>query len=398
MSNPGSAALPRHRALAIWGLGAVVGVGSTVWSLSHQVPHHYEATLEMFLSMAAILFINEVLPDHGSIDWITGWPLLGLTATAIVFWRDPLIAVLTILMAAPLAGLVKGQSIMGQVTKTAWWLIAFGLGLLLLVATSYVGGGASLLGTGFLIVGFGLTGNYVRIAVLKPAATSQRGFFNSLETILEPFVASAGGAIYGLSWHTPQLGSLDLDGGQLALVAGIGIVIGYLLGGRVARLWLGLDAIPAAIPLAVLILGIGVLVLPRRVELALVTLAVSTVLVVAVRARVIGGILVCLGGLANLIVDELNGGMPIDPSAFFSLVGPSGYARYASHTYLESASTKLPLLDDRILMPHPLPFAEVLSVGDLILVIGLAVLIVERMLGGRGAAREKPQHESLSAA
>src|SRR5438445_11282907 len=80
--------------------------------------------------MAAVRFINGMLPDREKEGRISRWPLIGLTATVIVFSRDPLIAVLAILMAAPLAGLLKGHSLLGQVTNTAWWLVACGLGLL----------------------------------------------------------------------------------------------------------------------------------------------------------------------------------------------------------------------------------------------------------------------------
>jgi len=105
-----------------------------------------------------------------------------------------------------------------------------------------------------------------------------------------------------------------------------------------------------------------------------------------------------VGALANLAVVQLNGGMPTNASAFFRLVGPAGYARHASHTYLENLNTKLAALDDRIVLPHPLPFAEVLSAGDLILIIGLVALIVERMLPRPGVTRENVIDDGLTAA
>ncbi|TMD45662.1 MAG: hypothetical protein E6I86_14415 [Chloroflexi bacterium] len=39
-------------------------------------------------------------------------------------------------------------------------------------------------------------------------------------------------------------------------------------------------------------------------------------------------------------------------------------------------------------LPHPLPFAEVLSIGDIVLITGLVILIVERMLARRKVTRE----------
>ena len=51
-------------------------------------------------------------------------------------------------------------------------------------------------------------------------------------------------------------------------------------------------------------------------------------------------------------------------------------------------TTKLAALDDRIVLPHPLPFAEVLSIGDIVLITGLVILIVERMLARPKVTRE----------
>src|SRR5438876_11785681 len=94
----------------------------------HRPPTHN--ALEELLSMGAVLFINDMLPDREKEAWISRCPLIGLTATVIVFSRDPLLALLAILMAAPLAGLLKGHSPLGRVTKTTGCLVACGRGLL----------------------------------------------------------------------------------------------------------------------------------------------------------------------------------------------------------------------------------------------------------------------------
>jgi Family of unknown function (DUF5317) len=386
----------RYRIWWVWVGGLAIAASATAWSLTHRPATHN--ALEVFLSMAALLFINDVLPDHEKGGWISRWPLIGLTATVIVFSRDPLTAVLAILVAAPLAGLLNGHSLMGQVTKTAWWLVACGLGLLAFggVANAFHGGFA--LGAGVLIVVYAAAENYVIAALGFRGRLAELGPTDRIDEFAAPFVFGGIGAIYALSWRSSQFGSLDLDGGQLAVMAAIGVVIGYLLGGTIANLWRGLDSVRGRTPFVIVFIALGIVLLPRGLELAVVTFAVAAVLVVAVRARSIGGILGCLGGLANLAVVQLNGGMPTNASAFFHLVGPAGYARYASRTYLETMSTKLAALDDRIVFPHPLPFAEVLSVGDLVLMVGLTVLIVERMLARPRAAREKVINDRLTAA
>ncbi len=335
--------------------------------------------------MAAVLFINDMLPDREKGGWISRWPLIGLTATVIVFSHDPLIAVLAILVAAPLAGLVKGQPFLGQVTKTAWWLVACGLGLLVFVAVVNAGHAGLALGTGVLIFVYAAAENYVIGALGFRTRRAGLSPINRLDEFAAPFVFGGMGAIYALSWRSSQFGH---DGGQLAVMATIGTVIGYLLGGTIANLWRGVDSIRGRTAWLVVLVGLGVVVLPRGLELAVVTVAVTAVLVVALRARTVGGIIGCVGGLANLAVVQLNGGMPTNASAFFHLVGPAGYARYASQTYLETLNTKLAALDDRIVLPHPLPFAEVLSVGDIVLITGLVILFVERMLARPKVTRE----------
>ena len=376
----------RYRIWSVWVGGLATAAGAMVWSLTHRPPTHN--ALEELLSMAAVLFINDMLPDREKEGRISRWPLIGLTATVIVFSRDPLIAVLAILMAAPLAGLLKGHSLLGQVTNTAWWLVACGLGLLTFGAVMNAGHAGFAIGAGVLIVVYAAAENYVIGALGFRKRRRGLGPTDRLDEFAAPFVFAGMGAIYALSWRSSQFGPLDLDGGQLALMAAIGIVIGYLLGGTIANLWRGVDTIRGRTTWLVVLVGLGVVILPRGLELAAVTAAVAAVLLVAVRARTVGGIISCVGGLANLAVVQLNGGMPTNASAFFRLVGPAGYARYASQTYLETFNTKLAALDDRIVLPHPLPFAEVLSVGDIVLITGLVILIVERMLARPKVTRE----------
>jgi Family of unknown function (DUF5317) len=382
--------------LSVWVGGLAAAAVATVWSLTHQSAT--DGVVEPFLSMAAFLLLNDILPGHGSRDWISRWPLIGLTATVIVFSRDPLIAVLAILVAAPLAGLLTGQSLLGQLTKTAWWLVACGVGLLAFGVAVHAAHAGFVLGAGILILVYALGENYVMVALGFRRVGAGSCAMDRLDAFAAPFLFGGLGSIYALYWQSSRLGSLGFDLGQLAVVASIGIVVGYLLGGTIPNLWRGIDRIPGRTVLLVVLVGIGVIVLPSGLGSALLAVATVVTLVLAVRTWTIGGALACVGGLANLAVRQLNGGMPTDASAFFHLVGPAGYARYASQTYLDDVNTKLPLLDDRIVLPYPFPFAEVLSIGDLIIMIGLVVLIVERMQARPRVAGEKVIDDGLTAA
>lgn len=374
----------RYPMLWVWAGGLAVATAATAWSLTHGPAT--QRALEAFLSMAALLFINDMLPGHGNQAWVSRWPVIGLTATVVVFFHDPLSAVLAVLVAAPIAGLINGQSIFGQVTKTALWLLACGMGLLVFGVVVYAGHRGVIIGSGVLVLVYAVA-EYCIMAVLASSQPgSGSGILHRLDEICAPFLFGGIGALYALSWRSPQFGSLNLDGGQMMIVASLGIVIGWLLGGSTANLWHAMERVTNRIVVLVALVGLAVIFLPRGLGLPMLTLAVITLLAVSVRARTLGGAFACIGGLANLIVIQLNGGMPTNASAFFRLVGPAHYAQYAGRTYLENANTRLPVLDDRVVVPHPFPFAEVLSAGDMILGIGLMVLIVERMISSRKVA------------
>jgi MFS family permease len=101
-------------------------------------------------------------------------------------------------------------------------------------------------------------------------------------------------------------------------------------------------------------------------------------------ARIPGLIVAALGGLSNLLAVVANGGyMPVDPSAARAVghTPPIGYVNT-----VELANPHLKPLTDIIAVPPPLPFANVYSLGDLLIVIGIAVAVFWTL--GRGAPDE----------
>jgi hypothetical protein len=112
---------------------------------------------------------------------------------------------------------------------------------------------------------------------------------------------------------------------------------------------------------------------------------VSTVIVAIAVLRNVrthpGFALVGLGAAANVTAIIANGGyMPVMPEA----LAASG--RTITPGFSNSMPSSRPLLEalvDRFVMPPGLPFANVFSVGDVLIAIGIAVVIVVAMRPAR---------------
>jgi hypothetical protein len=97
---------------------------------------------------------------------------------------------------------------------------------------------------------------------------------------------------------------------------------------------------------------------------------------------------IALGLLLNLAVVIANGGyMPVSPQALALKEGrvPSAeeYGRWRSRSkdvVLDRSETRLWLLSDIFVIPKPLPFTSVLSIGDLLLAAGAFIVVYRQML------------------
>jgi MFS family permease len=122
-------------------------------------------------------------------------------------------------------------------------------------------------------------------------------------------------------------------------------------------------------------------------------LSVAAVLVCVLgNLRIPGLAIAALGGLLNIAAIIANGGyMPIDPAAARAVghVPPTGY----SHT-VEATALYLQPLTDIIIVPPPLPFSNVYSIGDLLIVVGLAVTLAT---AAHGWNRVQPLRAGLTA-
>ncbi len=168
---------------------------------------------------------------------------------------------------------------------------------------------------------------------------------------------------------------------MLAAVA-VGLVAGLALGGRPERLgelsfrWLPLAIAGLFVQVALFSTPAGDLAGPLGP--ALYVASTAAVLVVVLRNVAIPILaVVALGSAANLAAVVANGGyMPADPAAAASL----GMA--AGDTYSNSAIVADPALrplTDIWAMPAWLPLANVFSIGDVLIAVGVAVTIVIAM-------------------
>ncbi len=161
----------------------------------------------------------------------------------------------------------------------------------------------------------------------------------------------------------------------------IGIVVGYLFGGRLERLAaLRLRWAPLALTgLAVQVLLFGEPFASRVGDAgpAIYVASTAVVLVAVLRNLAIPGVaLIAVGAGCNLAAIVANGGwMPADANALASVGGlPPG----ASNSIVVADPALRPLTD-LFALPTALPLANVFSVGDVLIGAGVAVTIALAM-------------------
>jgi hypothetical protein len=121
----------------------------------------------------------------------------------------------------------------------------------------------------------------------------------------------------------------------------------------------------------------------------LLTASLMLLLVVVWVNRHLGGVkLIGLGLLLNFLVMALNGGfMPIAPDTL-AQIGYDGNASHLETGYIvgrtknvvvEPGEANLWLLSDIVVIPQPFPIPTALSMGDLLIVVGVFVFLREAM-------------------
>lgn len=173
----------------------------------------------------------------------------------------------------------------------------------------------------------------------------------------------------------------------------IGIVVGYVLGGRLDRLaelrfrWAPLALLGLAVQIALfsdpLATTVGAAGPPVYVA------STAAVLVAVLRNLDVSGVpIVAYGAASNLIAIVANGGyMPAAPEAVAAIGGIApGYSN--STTAIDPA---LGLLTDIFALPAWVPFSNVFSIGDVCIGLGVLVIVVAGMRSGVPASRQEQE-------
>jgi hypothetical protein len=168
----------------------------------------------------------------------------------------------------------------------------------------------------------------------------------------------------------------------------IGMIVGRLLGGRVRNLervhikWWGV----AVSGLLVQLVLFAPPVAERIGSAGPPIYVLSTLAVLAALMRNLeqpGFTLIAIGAIANLIPILANGGaMPSDPDAWLTLTGVAQLPTTAfSNSVLIGPETNFPFLGDVFVLPRPWPFANVFSIGDVLVGIGATWFLIRAMHG-----------------
>jgi hypothetical protein len=163
-----------------------------------------------------------------------------------------------------------------------------------------------------------------------------------------------------------------------------GLVVGFALGGRLDRLATVHFRLGAV---ALVALGIQLALfspladgLPDDVGRAIYVVSTALVgLVVVANLRLTGVPLIALGAALNLLAIAANGGkMPASPAALAAV----GLGVGGNTNSVVVADPALAPLTDVFAMPAWLPLANVFSIGDVLIGVGLAVAVAAAMRPG----------------
>ncbi len=168
----------------------------------------------------------------------------------------------------------------------------------------------------------------------------------------------------------------------------VGILVGHLSGGRLERLstlpfawaWLAMAGLVVQI---VLFSGAVDGLLGGGIGSAVYIVSTAAVLIAVLRnVRLVGMPLVVVGAAANLVAIVANGGVMPTTVEALRAAGLDPTDGFSNSAVL--ADPALAPLTDIFALPSWLPFANVFSIGDVLLGLGVGAVIA---LGMRGASR-----------
>ena len=178
----------------------------------------------------------------------------------------------------------------------------------------------------------------------------------------------------------------------------VGLVVGFLVGGRLS----GLASLEFRwAPLAILGLAIQIALFSGPISDRVGDLgpwiyvgSTSLVLIVVLRnLRITGLPIVALGAASNLVAIVANGGYMPASSEAAAAAGRDAATTYSNSAIVDGAV--LAPLTDIFALPQWMPMHNVFSIGDVLIGVGVVVAIAAAMrrgaVGAGGASRNLPQ-------
>lgn len=190
----------------------------------------------------------------------------------------------------------------------------------------------------------------------------------------------------------------------ILLAIPVGILLGYLVGGRLDRLgdlgfrW-GPLALAGLLVQVVLFSDAASPVVERGLGPAIYIGSTAAVLLAVLRnLRLPGMVVVAAGAVANLAAVVANGGVMPTTEAALRAAGLADRPGFSNSAVLDEP--RLAPLTDVYAIPAGLPLANVFSVGDVLLGIGVALVIAAGMRRRRApdAVSERPPDPAPAAA
>lgn len=170
------------------------------------------------------------------------------------------------------------------------------------------------------------------------------------------------------------------------LAVPLGVVLGFLVGGRLDRLgqlafrwpWLAIGGLLVQVLLFAPAVADRI---PADVGAVIYVLSTAAVLAAVLRnVRISGMVLVVLGALSNLAAVVANGGVMPTTAAALATAGLAPADGFSNSAVL--ADPRLAPLTDIFAIPGAFPLANVFSVGDVLIALGIVVVVALAMRRG----------------
>jgi len=167
------------------------------------------------------------------------------------------------------------------------------------------------------------------------------------------------------------------------LAVPLGVVLGFLVGGRLDRLgqltfrwpWLAIGGLIVQVLLFAPVVAERI---PADVGAVIYVLSTAAVLAAVVRnVRIPGMVLVVLGALSNLAAVVSNGGVMPTTAPALAAAGLAPTDGFSNSAVL--ADPRLGPLTDIFAIPAGFPMANVFSVGDVLIGLGIVVVVALAM-------------------